>query len=183
MNDNVFDAAGFLTFDLAAGELRSRESERLVVIPAETLDALAAGQALDQTWRRWGKLHGATLAAHVRKAGKEPGVEVLAEHLGGLLAALGLGKISVEIRGDALMFRHVDSAASAASRELLAIFLAGYLEAVGPDRFEVLPLDDKGKGTLFFAGCPAAIGKVRAAVERGAAALEAVERVSKGQTT
>ncbi|MDD5309477.1 MAG: hypothetical protein PHU25_19340 [Deltaproteobacteria bacterium] len=184
MTDSVFDAAGFLTFDLAAGELRSRENERLVVIPAETLDALPVGQALEQTWRRWGRLHGASLAAHLRKVGGRPGIEVLADHLGGSLAALGLGKISVEIRGDALVFRLTENKsgrASPASRDLLSCFLGGYLEAIGPDRFEVLPLDEQGRGALFFAGCTEAVGKVRGWVEQGAGALEAVERLSKGQ--
>ncbi len=183
MDQLGFDAQGFVKFDLETGLISSQGQEQLTLVPPPVLAALEPGDKLDSAAKRWGMVHGEKLHASLLKSDTEPGVEVLADHLGGTAAVLGMGRLSVEIRGDALMFRahsDADQASSKGLNALLGGFLAGYVSALIGQSLQVLPLGVSDGDQLFFAGNPEAVTKVRDLIEEGIPPLSAIGRLSEG---
>ena len=103
MNKTVFDAESFVAVDLSRGRIASRRDERMSLISEEIIQLLPPGDALHEAAAKWGGRHGTGLETVL--ASGDAGIEALAEHLGGTLAALGLGSVRIEIRRDALLFR------------------------------------------------------------------------------
>jgi hypothetical protein len=185
MSQTAFDASGFVRFDLASGRIRSAADETLALVPRRLLDLLAPGGTLVAAARDWGRVHGERLAAAARKPGDPAPIEALADALGGVLAVAGLGRVTVETRGDALLFRAVTPGGSpesgaAPTRDLLAGFIAGFLTAIGPAGFDVLPLSGTADEQLLWAGNPTAVARVRAWVDGGDEPLQALDRLSRG---
>jgi hypothetical protein len=181
MNQTAFDASGFVRFDLASGGIRSVADESLALVPRRLLGLLEPGAGLDAAAREWGRAHGERLA----RTGREAPVETLADTLGGVLAVAGLGRVTIETRGDALLLRAVApdgsrEAEPAATRDLLAGFVAGFLTAVDPAGFEVLTLSESGGERLLWAGSPAAVARVRAWMKDGVEPMQALDRLSRG---
>ena len=185
MSYPTFDAAGAVKFDLDSGTISSSEDDRLALLPVEMLSMLEPGDDLHQAARRWGESHGRRLAA-VIAAGSEPTtLDLLVDHLGGAVTVAGLGKFTLEIRGDALLLRisqrgNEAPAASAGRTALIAGFLAGYLNALDGIGFEVLPLASDATGELFWAGNPTAMKQVIEWLEQGVAPLDALDRLGQG---
>jgi hypothetical protein len=183
MSHPAFDAAGFVKFDLARGTIRSPGDEALALIPADVVSMLEPSEDLDIAARNWGALHGRRLAEVLAGSPESSPIELLAQYLGGSLTVAGLGRLAVEIRGDALMFRLStdDRAPSTAGRRaLLAGFLAGYLEAVGPGAFGVVHIDGDATSDLFWAGNPDAARQVQSWIEQGISPTSAVDRLAGG---
>ncbi len=183
MDQPVFDAAAFVAFDLKAGMIFSAAKEPLALVPLDVLETLAPGNQLDEAAHRWGSIHGERLALTVASAGDSVGVDVLAEHVGGTVAALGMGRVSVEIYGDALMFRaQVEGKQDASDGRdaLLSGFLAGFVSALTTESFDVLLIDQAAQSKLFWAGNPDAVRRVRRWIEDGIEPLAAIGRLSKG---
>ena len=182
MSQPIFDAARFVEFDLEKGTISSTGSEKLALVPIEALAAIVPSEDLARAARKWGGLHGARLRALQAEAKESLGMESLAEHLGGTLATLGMGRIGVEIRGDALAFKAEGQAGGLASGAgaLLEGFLAGYLSALGSREFEVIHLGASRGGEIFFAGNKAAAERVRWWIGEGIGPLAAIERLAEG---
>jgi len=181
MSQTAFDASGFLRFDLESGRIRSAMEEDLTLVPRRLLGLLTPGERLVAAGREWGRLHGEGLAREKREAP----IEVLADSLGGLLAMAGMGRVSVEIRGDALLLRAAPPADStpetaAASRDLMAGFIAGFLTGIDPAGFDVLTLSGDSGEQLFWAGGPRAVARVRGWMTEGMEPLAALDRLSRG---
>lgn len=179
MDNPVFDAASFVKFDLDAGLISSIGEEQLALVPGEVLRALKPGMVLDSTARNWGLRHGKRLAAQVAEMDRAAGIEMLAEHLGGTAAVLGMGRVSVELRADALMFRARSKNVSEGGSALLAGFLAGYLSALSEYDFEVLCLGKDRGDQLFWAGNQEAATKVRLDTSDGEEPLTAIGRLAR----
>lgn len=181
MSYPAFDAAGAVQFDLDSGTIRSTTDERLALLPVELLSLLEPGDDLHRAAREWGASHGRRLAALIAAGDDPTSLDLLADHLGGTLTVAGLGRFTVEIRGDALLLRISNRSASSGGRTaLLTGFLAGYLSELDPSGFEVLPLSSDADGELFWAGNPTAMKQVIEWLEQGVAPLEALDRVGRG---
>ena len=63
MKSEVFDAAGFVEFDLTSGTISSAQSSGLALVPPEVLAVLEPGDRLDEAARTWGAEHGRRLEA------------------------------------------------------------------------------------------------------------------------
>jgi hypothetical protein len=181
MSQTAFDASGFVRFDLARGRIRSAADEDLALVPLRLLGLLPPGDGLVAAGREWGRIHGERLA----RAGREAPIETLADALGGALAVAGLGRLALETRGDALLFRVAPAGdtlpdESAAGRDLLVGFIAGFLTALEPAGFEVVELCRDSGSRLFWAGNPAAAGRVRAWIAGGVEPLQALDRLAQG---
>ena len=183
MDQPVFDAAAFVAFDLRAGMISSVGKESLALVPLDVIETLVPGSRLDEAARRWGSIHGEHLALVVADAGDSLGVKVLADHVGGTIAALGMGRVSVEVHGDALMFRAHDKGGQDGSdgrSALLCGFLAGFVSALTAESFDVLLIEQTAESTLFWAGNPEAVKRVFRWIEDGIEPLAAIGRLSKG---
>ncbi|MDJ0765433.1 MAG: hypothetical protein QNJ97_20805 [Myxococcota bacterium] len=180
MMQPVFDAASFVAFDLGRGTIHSAGSEQLALVPIDVLTALEPGEHVNAAARAWGGNHGRRLSASQGDALQNIGMDVLAEHLCGTMAALGLGSLSIEIHHSALMFRlrsNSEVPFPEAGDALRSGFLAGYLKSLGQYGFEVIPLVRQGDETLFWAGNPEAVPRVRQWIEEGVDPITAVRRL------
>jgi hypothetical protein len=183
MSHPAFDPAGFVRFDLSNGTIRSSAEEPLALIPADVVSMLEPGNDLDMAARNWGATHGKRLADVLAGTDEPSTMDLLAEYLGGSLTTAGLGRLSIEIRGDALLFRIEagDSATqSAGRRALIAGFIAGYLEAVGPAAFGVVHLGGDESADMFWAGNPDAARQLQSWLEQGMEPTAAVDRLGRG---
>ena len=176
MTQSAFDATGFIRFDLANGSIISREGEQLALIPVDLLDALEPGEKTKQRSVAFGKTHGKSFAKIIAGLTEPPGVEMLADHLGGLTAVFGLGKSAVEIRGNAILFRLKSGRKmSDGVVTLLTGFLAGFMSEIEPETtFEILHMQVDDDGDLFWAGNPRAIKKVNDWLADGVKPMEAL---------
>lgn len=184
MEPKPFDAKDFVTFDLSEGAIRSPRRDRLSLLPVDILTTLTPSPQLADLIQGWGRRHGEALAQALVSAGQSVDIEVLADHLGGTVAALGLGLLDVEIWGDALVLSaslESQIPSSKGGKALLSSFLTGYLHGLGPYEFTVLPLGERGKKALFFAGNPQAVRRVMTAVEKGDPPVRALESLSEGK--
>jgi hypothetical protein len=183
MSRPAFDAAGSVRFDLRTGTIRSAADEQLALIPADLVSLLDPGADLDRVARAWGESQGIQLAAVLARADEPTTIDTLADYLGGALTVAGLGRATIEIRGDALMFRirpGIGAPASAGRRALLAGFLAGYLGALGPGGFGVVHLEGDAGSDLFWAGNPDAARRVQHWLEQGMAPTVALDSLAAG---
>jgi len=183
MSHPAFDAAGLVKFDLSSGTIRSAGEEPLALIPADVVSMLEPSDDLDKAARKWGALHGGLLAQVLFDIEEPSTIDMLAEYLGGSLTTAGLGRLTIQIRGDALMVSVAGddrSAPSPGRRALLAGFLAGYLEALGPAAFGVVHLGGDGATDMFWAGNPDAARQVQSWLEKGFDPIAAVDRLAQG---
>lgn len=184
MTKSVFDAGSFIEVNLKEGTISSRENDRLALIPTEVLEMLPASEPVFQAAAKWGKLHGVRLGDHLSTEGDAASVEALAEHLGGTLAALGLGRVRLEIRGDALMFRVTDEPLlekRPGTRTLLQGFLSGYLTALTGRPFTVLDLGQVHEDRLFWALNPGVAEVAQAKIENGEDPMAVVDAALGGR--
>ena len=113
------------------------------------------------------------------------GMETLADHLGGTTAVLGMGRLSLEIQGDALLFRVRSETdpkivSSQGYQAFVCEFWGGYLSALAKRRFDVLLLEDTNGNQRYFAGNPDAVKKIRDWKAEGVVPSVAMERLARG---
>jgi hypothetical protein len=180
MDGSNFDATGFIQFNLERGSISCVKDQPVALVPLEMLTALTPGSELTRMATEFGRLHGeklrGTLAAPI-------GVEALVDHLGGTAAALGMGRLGLEIHGDALTFKvQLESEAAHSEGYQLWIcgFLAGYLSALTENDFETLSLDIDGSEQWYFAGNPQAVAQIRIWLKQGTEPLQAINRLARG---
>lgn len=180
MNKPVFDAGSFVEINLSEGAVVSREDDRLALISTDILKALPPSEPLHRAAAQWGKRHGARLDMHLRNesASDAAGLEALSEHLGGTLAVLGMGRIRLEIRQDALLLRASQGGGESEDTgawSLLAGFLSGYLSGLSGHPFDVIDLGEDSSERLFFAVNPEAAEAARAALQAGETPMDVVD--------
>jgi len=129
-----FDASRAVTFDLAKGQVRLDGAPHQVLVPSEALAKLFAS-ASKETRREFAKAFGEPLAKRLSSRLGDPTkakLEAVVEHLGGEVALLGLGSLSLERWGRALVFVVDGSPFGKDGDELLAAILeAALAEATG----------------------------------------------------
>ncbi len=175
MTQTVFDAGRFVEFDLSKGAIFAAGSEPSQLIPSKVLAALLPGDGLEDAAREWGRGHGERLAETLGDEVETAGMEVLANHLGGTAAVLGLGTVSLEVRGDLLLIR-ID-VPGAGCTQLYTGFVEGYLAALFTNPFEALVVEQAQEGMLLWVGSPSAVASARDRMSQGESPLAAIERL------
>jgi hypothetical protein len=187
MSQTSFDAASFVQFDLENGLVSTLEKKPVALVPLEVLSTLEPGEELHEAASSFGRLHGKQLQVNLQGADQSPGVQELAEHLAGTAAVLGLGRLSVEIFGDALILRigstSEDSATSSRGYQaLLCGFFSGYLNSLSSREFQVIPLDVVDSDQRYLASNPNAAKKVIRWMSSGTDTITAIGKLSEGNT-
>ena len=177
MSDTAFDATGFAGFDLSAGTIRTPQGHGLSLLPLDILASLAPTPALRRTAVEWGRQQAESLALNA-----DAQMNAFAGDLRGRLALMGLGRMEVEIRGHALLFRLAapDAPMTGILRSLVEGFLSGYLQSLKRDAaFEVISIEQSDNETLFFAGNPSACSNLQSWIDGGSAPMAAIERLNR----
>lgn len=191
MNDPRFDPSRALTFDLAQGIVLLEGAPPRVVVPGEALAKLceAAGRdAAEAFGRAVGDSMGRRIAA--RFAGDAGGdaagavrgatTERVVEHLGGELALAGLGQLSLERWGRALVAVVDHSPLGASGDPFLATVLATALAScTGRDVRAGLLGRDEARAR-FLVSSEGALGRLRALLENGVSWGEALVKLHAG---
>ena len=192
MNDPRFDPSRALTFDLAQGIVLLEGAPPRVVVPGEALAKLceAAGRAAAEAFGRVvGDSMGRRIAA--RFAGEAAGAdsagavrgattERVVEHLGGELALAGLGQLSLERWGRALVAVVDHSPLGANGDPLLATILAAALAScTGRDVRAGLLGRDEARAR-FLVSSESALARLRALLDGGVSWGEALVKLHAG---
>ena len=124
-----FNPTHAVRFEIARGRVSVDGTEARVLVPAGALGKLCASTGADAV-RDFGKNLGTEIGRRVaaRLDGGAPSVTALVEHLGGDLALSGLGSLTVEIWGKALVFAVMDSPLGKEGDVLLASVIEGALQ-------------------------------------------------------
>jgi hypothetical protein len=124
-----FNPTHAVRFEIARGRVSLDGTEARVLVPAAALGKLcesAGAESVKDFGRSLGTEIGRRVAA--RLDGGAPSVTALVEHLGGDLALSGLGSLTVEIWGRALVFAVMDSPLGKEGDLLLASVLEGAVQ-------------------------------------------------------
>lgn len=153
MAEQRFDPTHVVHFDVALGQIELQGASSRVLIPASSLLdlLLAAGDDLARDFgHRLGTEIGRRLSARFPNL-KELSIAGMTDHLGGELALNGLGSLSVERWGQALVLKLKGSPLAEGGEYVLAAVLEGALQrALARDaRAVFLAGDDDGLRFLF----------------------------------
>jgi hypothetical protein len=165
MDEPRFDPGGFWEFHLSGGAVRTREGRRVVVLPeavAGPLVRLALDQGDEVLLSEIGAALGEEAAASLGADLTERAPETVLGHARSVVALFGLGRLSLDRWGDALVAKL--EGAPALHSEGLAALLGGLFGALG--RAEVGCVS-AGAG-LFILVHPDVADAVRAWVAEGA---------------
>jgi len=124
-----FNPTHAVRFEIARGRVSLDGAEARVLVPAAALGKLCEN-AGPESVRDFGRNLGTEIGRRVasRLDGGAPSVTALVEHLGGDMALSGLGSLTVEIWGRALVFAVTDSPLGKEGDVLLASVLEGALQ-------------------------------------------------------
>jgi hypothetical protein len=124
-----FNPTHAVRFEIARGRVSVDGTEARVLVPAAALGKLCASAGPEGV-RDFGRNLGTEIGRRVaaRLDGGAPSVNALVEHLGGDLALAGLGSLTVEIWGRALVIAVTDSPLESDGDLLLASVLEGALQ-------------------------------------------------------
>jgi hypothetical protein len=180
-----FDASKAVTFDLSRGQIQKEDEPRLLV-SAKALLALcqaAGADAMSAFAHGAGDTIGAAIARRFERAGgdaKGAPIETVVEHLGGELALAGLGALSIERWGRALVFV-VDRAPGGTDGDrLLAPLLASAVSKATKVEARCVRLARDGDRARFLITGPRGADKVRDWLLAGVSWGEALVRLHPG---
>jgi hypothetical protein len=182
MNHVPFDPSKAVTFDLARGLVQHEGAPPGLIVPTEALAELAraAGPAaFERFGRAIGQAVGRRVASRLAAADgvRGAGVAAVVEHLGGELAVTGLGSLSLERWGRALVLVVDQSPLGAAGDALLESVLAAALEAAVGEAPSVIELARDGVRARFLVTGAAGASKVRAWLKDGMSWGDALVRL------
>ena len=192
MPEARFDPSKAVTFDLASGLVHIEGAPSRVLVPADALRALcdaaggdaaaAFGAALGTPMGRRVASRFTEGAAGIGDSVRKASIEAVVDHLGGEMAIAGLGSLTIERWGYALVLVVDHSPLEGAGDRLLEAVLAGALEASTGQRVRTLSLGRDGTRARFLAAGSAAVEKARAWIEQGISWGEALARLHKDPT-
>jgi hypothetical protein len=177
MASAAFNPSEAVTFDLAYGHVHLDGAPSRVLVPADALVELcrAAGPA---EVRKLGRAVGEGMGrrvAHRLAAGssdrseivRRAGFEAVITHLAGELALLGMGALSAERWGKALVLIVDQSPLGEAGDELLVAVLESALEALVTSDARVTRVQRDGVRGRFLVASPATMERARERISRG----------------
>lgn len=189
MPDPRFDPSKAVTFDLTHGLVHLEGAPSSLVVPADALLALARAAGPDAGAafaRALGEAMGRRVAARLSGAASAAAVEGVVEHLGGELALAGLGSLSLERWGRAVVLVVDQSPLGAEGDALLGAALAAAVEAAvrpgeassGPSRsIHTLRLGRDGVRARFLLGGRPGVDRVQGWLDEGVPWGEALVRL------
>lgn len=175
-----FDPTRAIVYDLSRGQLRDDEGQPRLNLPYFLLQRLCEHAGSEGT-SDFGHALGADIGRKIRDR-LGPSVDgadvfVWTEHLGGHLALLGLGNLTLERWGRALVVRVLDAPAGSAA--LLSSVLAGALQrGLGRD-VQVVTFEAEESVALLVLS-PETAGRARALREAGESLGRVVEQLHRG---
>jgi hypothetical protein len=180
-----FDPSQAVTFDFAHGRVQLDEAPACVLVPASSLVelALAAGAEGRAILARSVGLPIGRRVARRLSGGEGPlgaTVETMVEHLGGEFALVGLGSLSVERWGRALLFVFDHSPLDAEGDELLAALLDAALEGATGRAARCVPLMREGVRVRMLVANGRAAERARAWLGEGVGWGEVLARLHAG---
>jgi hypothetical protein len=125
-----FDPSYALEFDFARGQVRMANAGERLVVPSDALLALCQG-ASDDVVRDFGRRLGTEAGRKMNdRLGEawQASIETVVEHLGGEFALIGLGSLSLERWGHALVLSFNHSPFGAGGDLLLSSVLEGAMQ-------------------------------------------------------
>jgi len=170
-----FDPTRAVVFDFARGRMRDEEGEARVNLPASALVRLfdSAGEPATRAFAaEIGVELGRRMLGRFRDDAKVAPLETWADHLGGQVALLGLGDLSVERWGRALVFR-----VRGVPRDLegvVGVLLEAALHRVFGHEVR-LPGFAQGQDAAFLAVSPATAERVYQLAAAGGGLTQAIE--------
>jgi hypothetical protein len=182
-----FDPSRAVTFDLSSGQVHLQDSLATVIVPASALADLCS-TAGEEATARFGRAIGQAMGKRVasRLGGPEASraeveastIEGFVEHLGGELALSGLGALSLERWGRALVFV-VDRGPTPALL-VSTLFEAALEAATGRSARCVRLMDEQGRARYLVASASAA-ARVQAWLSEGASWGEVLVKLHAAQ--
>jgi hypothetical protein len=166
----TFDPRHAIRFDLQRGSVTAGASERQVVLSASALDdfvLIAGPEAAGAVGRMMGVTLGKRVAARLGGAAgvSDSSLETVVAHLGGELSLAGLGALSIERWGRAMVML-VDRPA-VSDLAFLASILEGALEAATERPARCLALGRDNAMVRVLVASDAAVARARAWLEDG----------------
>lgn len=169
-----FDPSKAITFDLAHGQVRLDETPPRALVPAEALAALAnaAGREASEAFAKalgepLGQRVARRLGGSADKA-REASVDEVVDHLGGELALAGLGSLSLERWGRAVVLVVDQSPLLGAGEGLLAAILSSALRGATGRDARCAPLMREGVRTRFLVASEKAAERAQGWLKDGA---------------
>jgi len=175
-----FDPTRAIVYDLSRGQLRDDEGQARLNVPYFQLHRLCEQAGVEAT-ADFGQALGGDIGRRIReRLGSNvdvADVSVWTEHLGGHLALLGLGDLTLERWGRALVVRV--SGAPAGSASLLSAVVTGALQRGLGRNVQIVPFEVEDAVALLVLS-PETAGRARALREAGESLGRVVEQLHRG---
>jgi hypothetical protein len=180
-----FDPNGAVRFDVKNGAASDTRGTRLVLVPASALEQLerTTPGALAHLGAEVGRGCGARVAARLGgdSAVRDASLEEVVTHLAGELAIAGLGAVSLERWGRALVI--VVENAGVNSDGFIGAALAGALGTATGREVGIAPLGRDGTTGRYLACAPQTVAKTRSLVSQGKSWSDVLAALQKGATS
>lgn len=175
-----FDPTRAIIYDLARGQLRDDEGTSRLNLPAHLLLRLcnqAGPNEAKDFARSLGQELGRRIADRMGDEKDQANIETWTEHLGGQLALVGLGNLSVEQWGRALVLR-VEAPPEGMTQTLEAVLEGALQRGLGKDTSIVG--FERGEQTEFLVVSEQTARKVRDMAQNGSLLGQVVEELHRG---
>lgn len=186
---SIFDPTNAVTFDLALGLVHLDDAPSRLLVPAAALVEVARAAGADASMRlasAMGEPLGTRVARRLSTGeGESPGgagvakatVEAVVDHLGGELALAGLGALSLERWGRALLLVVDHCPLEAVGDELLAAVLSSALRRATGREVACLPVMRDGARVRVLVTGPEPAARARAWLLEGVSWGDALARL------
>lgn len=165
----AFDPTGAVRFDVKNGSAADARGGRLVLVPAQALEALerTTPGALAHLGAEVGRGCGRRVAASLGGEGevRAATLEVVVSHLAGELAIAGLGALHLERWGRAMVIVVANPGVN--SDGFVGAALSGALAAATGREVAIAPLGREGTTARYFVGTTQTTVKARSLVSQG----------------
>ncbi len=186
MNHSLPNMAGTYRFHLAEGRITTRERAAQLVLPVSALLQLQSELNVDQLVN-FGAALGEEVAGRLLQDLPSPRTTtaaIVADHLGAQLSVMGLGSLSVEFWGEAMVFVLVGCPllTSSGSKQPGEFIVSGLLQAVLLRTFSkaarVLPLQRQHQTTRWLVCNETVAGRLTTWVNSGLGAADVLARLN-----
>ena len=141
MDTSSFDPTRAVVFDLPRGQVSLQGKSPVLVLPAEAL-AQICGRLDVAAIRQFGSGLGRPAGVRIRERLRSvPTLEVMVDQLGGELSLAGLGSLTMERWGQALVVRIEGCPLGAPAHELMSAYVEAALQVAVERELEALVLE------------------------------------------
>lgn len=181
MSESPFDPTHAVTFDLAHGLVHLEDAPKRLLVPGGALAALAASSSAEARTAFARALGGPLGTRTLRRLGDPKGVsvDVVVDHLGGELALAGLGTLSIERWGRALILV-IDQSPLSDATELLGGVLAAALDAATGREVSIVSLMHDATRSRFLIASAATAERARGLLTSGTSWGDTLVRLHEG---